>query len=75
MCKWIYNIYINYVNLLLCHNHLGQLSKLMLVYFVSAIHGFVENPLMRKIMKRTSKFPLAPMGVLAPGSGHARPSA
>ena len=36
-----------------------------------------ENKLehLKNIKKEKGKFPLAPMGVLAPGSAHARPSA
>ena len=34
-----------------------------------------KQKLIDEFMKMNSKFPLTPMGVLAPGSAHARPSA
>jgi hypothetical protein len=39
------------------------------------VQHYTDNMDNINLLTRYYKFPLAPMGVLAPGSGHARPSA
>ena len=48
----------------------------LLQYYVTDTEQFVaENKMVINKKKTKIKFPLTPMGVLAPGSAHARPSA
>ena len=49
-------------------------AKALSTFFDKTVHLF--SPLAVYVLTQTFlKFPLAPMGVLAPGSAHARPSA
>ena len=59
------------LNLNLSFEEIGSMKKYM---FLRIIKRKTEHEAM-KYIEKLKEFPLAPMGVLAPGSAHARPSA